>query len=84
MFDHSAVCEFLLDKGAAIDEEDNEGRTALILAAHASRASWYVQAMLLRRGAKADTHDKYGKNYLHYMLSHVECRRNFVKTPLIL
>ncbi|GAU91550.1 hypothetical protein RvY_03782 [Ramazzottius varieornatus] len=67
MFDHREVCEFLLDKGAAIDEEDNEGRTSLVLAA--SRASWRVQGLLLQHGAKAWTHDKYGKNYLHYVIS---------------
>ena len=67
MFDHSAVCSFLLDKGTAIDEKDNEGRTALILAA--SRAAWTVQALLLRRGAKANRQDKGGKNYLHYVIA---------------
>ncbi|XP_055331678.1 transient receptor potential cation channel subfamily A member 1-like isoform X2 [Paramacrobiotus metropolitanus] len=67
MFNHTCVVIFLLEKGVSMNETDNEGRTALILAA--SRASWDCQDALLRAGADAVLTDHYGRNFLHYLIA---------------
>ena len=53
------VVAYLLDKGAHIDDRDDRGRTALMIAAEGGRAE--VAALLLARGADPALKDKAGK-----------------------
>jgi ankyrin repeat protein len=49
----------LLDKGARIDDQDNRGRTALMIAAELGHRS--AVELLLAHGADASLLDKQGK-----------------------
>jgi ankyrin repeat protein len=53
------VVSYLLDAGAHIDDRDDRGRTALMIAAEGSRAE--IANLLLARGADASLKDKAGK-----------------------
>ena len=53
------VVTYLLDGGAHIDDRDDRGRTALMIAAEGGRAD--VAALLLARGADPSLRDKAGK-----------------------
>lgn len=48
--------------------QDNEGRTPLTLAT--TRSSFISTAVLLDHGADPTIEDNYGKNYLHYYITH--------------
>ena len=53
------VVSYLLDAGAHIDDQDNRGRTALMIAAEGGHAG--IANMLLARGADASLKDNAGK-----------------------
>jgi ankyrin repeat protein len=53
------VVSHLLDSGARIDDRDDRGRTALMIAAEGGHAQ--IAALLLSRGADASLKDKAGK-----------------------
>lgn len=53
------VLSYLLDKGAHIDDRDNRGRTALMIAAEGGHSE--LAALLAARGADASLKDKAGK-----------------------
>jgi uncharacterized protein len=53
------VVSYLLDAGAHIDDQDNRGRTALMIAAEGGHAG--IANLLLARGANASLKDKAGK-----------------------
>jgi uncharacterized protein len=53
------VVSYLLDAGAHIDDRDDRGRTALMIAAEGSRAE--IANLLLARGADPSLKDKIGK-----------------------
>jgi ankyrin repeat protein len=53
------VVEYLLDAGAHVDDRDDRGRTALMIAAEGGHAE--VAALLLARGADPSLKDKAGK-----------------------
>jgi ankyrin repeat protein len=53
------VVSYLLDAGAHIDERDNRGRTALMIAAEGGHAD--IAGLLLARGADPALRDKAGK-----------------------
>lgn len=57
----------LLDRGASIDEPNNEGTTPLMQAARCGR--WRVGALLLAHGADFQRRDKHGKNARDYALA---------------
>jgi ankyrin repeat protein len=54
-----ALVQFLLDRGARIEERDDRGRTALMIAAELGRTA--IVAELLKRGAARDAKYKDGK-----------------------
>jgi len=49
---------YLLDAGAHVDDRDDRGRTALMIAAEAGRAE--IVELLLKRGADPSLRDKAG------------------------
>ena len=53
------VVSYLLDAGAHIDDRDNRGRTALMIAAEGGRGE--IAGLLLKRGADPSLKDKTGK-----------------------
>jgi ankyrin repeat protein len=53
------VVSYLLDKGAHIDDRDNRGRTALMIAAEGGHSE--LAALLAARGADPSLKDKAGK-----------------------
>jgi ankyrin repeat protein len=53
------VVEYLLDAGAHVDDRDDRGRTALMIAAEGGHAE--IAALLLARGADPSLKDKGGK-----------------------
>ena len=53
------VVSYLLDTGAHIDDRDNRGRTALMIAAEGGHAD--IAGLLLARGADSSLKDKAGK-----------------------
>ena len=53
------VVSYLLDAGAHIDDRDNRGRTAVMIAAEGGHAE--IVNLLLARGANASLRDKAGK-----------------------
>ena len=53
------VVEYLLDAGAHVDDRDDRGRTALMIAAEGGHAE--IAALLLARGADPSLKDKAGK-----------------------
>ena len=53
------VVSYLLDAGARIDDRDDRGRSALMMAAEGGHAG--IVDLLLRRGADASLKDKTGK-----------------------
>jgi ankyrin repeat protein len=53
------VVTFLLDAGAHVDDRDNRGRTALMIAAEGGRVD--IAGLLLARGADPSLKDKAGK-----------------------
>jgi ankyrin repeat protein len=53
------VVSYLLDAGAHIDDRDNRGRTALMIAAEGGRSE--IAGLLLKRGADPSLKDKAGK-----------------------
>jgi ankyrin repeat protein len=53
------VVSYLLDAGAHIDDRDNRGRTALMIAAEGGHAE--IADLLLKRGADRSLKDKAGK-----------------------
>jgi uncharacterized protein len=55
-----ATVALLLDKGARIDDSDDRGRTALMIASEAGHTG--VVDLLLKRGADPKLKDKSGKN----------------------
>ena len=62
-----ATVSLLLDKGAHIDDQDNRGRTALMIAAELGHRG-AVEA-LLSHGANATLKDKEGKTALDFATS---------------
>jgi uncharacterized protein len=58
--DGVALVGLLLDKGAALDAQDDRGRTALMTASELGHGE--VVDLLLRRGARTDIRDKAGKS----------------------
>jgi ankyrin repeat protein len=52
------VVTYLLDAGAHIDDRDDRGRTALMIAAEGGRAE--IASLLLARGADSSLKDKAG------------------------
>jgi ankyrin repeat protein len=54
------VVEYLLDAGAHVDDRDDRGRTALMIAAEGGHAE--IAALLLARGADPSLKDKAGKH----------------------
>jgi len=60
--DGVATVALLLDGGAHVDDADNRGRTALMIAAERGHAA--IVKLLLARGANAALHDKEGKSAL--------------------
>ncbi len=54
-----AIVSYLLDAGAHIDDRDNRGRTALMIAAEGGHAE--IAGLLLARGADPSLKDKAGK-----------------------
>lgn len=63
---HPKVCEFLLKKGAIIDEVDTCGMTPL----HHAAAQGHSNAceLLLQKGANPNVEDKNGNSPLHYAI----------------
>ena len=57
-----AVVTLLLDGGAHVDDADNRGRTALMIAAERGHAG--IAKLLLAHGANVGLHDKQGKSAL--------------------
>jgi len=57
------VCEALLEAGAKIDETDNDGKSALMLAAQEGHTS-LVERLLQQHGAPIDQHAHDGKTAL--------------------
>lgn len=57
--DGLATVKLLLDRGARIDDADNRGRTALMIAAELGHAE--IVDLLLARGARRERTDKDGK-----------------------
>ena len=57
--DAETVAELLLERGAAIEAQDNRGYTALMIAADAGHGG--IVDLLLRRGATRDTKGQDGK-----------------------
>jgi ankyrin repeat protein len=55
-----AVMDLLLDRGAHIDDRDNRGRTALMIAAELNHEA--AVDLLLARGADKSLRDKQGKS----------------------
>jgi ankyrin repeat protein len=53
------VLNVLLDRGARLDDQDNRGRTALMIAAELNHEA--VVDLLLARGANTATRDQQGK-----------------------
>jgi ankyrin repeat protein len=58
--DMTKVITLLLDRGAHIDDQDNRGRTALMIAAELNHA--VAVDLLLARGADKSLRDKQGKS----------------------
>jgi ankyrin repeat protein len=54
-----AVMTLLIDRGARLDDQDNRGRTALMIAAELNHAA--AADLLLARGADKSLKDKQGK-----------------------
>ncbi|KAL5022254.1 hypothetical protein ScPMuIL_001409 [Solemya velum] len=63
LFNHFAVVEYLLDKGADINARDCNDRTALLLAA--SKGNWKTVKCLLDHGADIYVNDQNSRNFLH-------------------
>lgn len=63
---HIDVCEALLEAGAKIDEADNDGKGALMLAAQEGHAT-LVERLLVQHGAPIDQHAHDGKTALRYV-----------------
>jgi ankyrin repeat protein len=57
--DAARVINLLLDRGAHIDDQDNRGRTALMIAAELGHEA--AVDLLLSRGANKSLRDKQGK-----------------------
>ncbi len=60
--DAVALVKMLIDKGARLDESDDRGKTALMIAAQLGHGDTVQE--LLQRGAKTDIKDKDGKSAL--------------------
>ncbi len=58
--DMDEIITLLIDRGAHIDDADNRGRTALMIAAAVGHAA--AAELLLSRGANASLRDKSGKS----------------------
>ncbi|CAI5949655.1 unnamed protein product [Closterium sp. NIES-64] len=65
--DQSAVCEVLVEEGAAIDAADNAGRTPAMTAAECAHDQ--VVLLLVRHGASLDVRDKEGLSLLDHCSS---------------
>ncbi|CAI5460391.1 unnamed protein product [Closterium sp. Yama58-4] len=65
--DQSAVCEVLVEEGAAIDAADNAGRTPAMTAAECEHDQ--VVLLLVRHGASIDARDKEGLTLLDHCSS---------------
>ncbi|XP_063155461.1 transient receptor potential cation channel subfamily A member 1 [Candoia aspera] len=68
LFDHYELAEYLISKGANINNVDNEGRTPLLLAT--SCASWKIVNLLVSKGANLEIKDHLGRNFLHLTVLH--------------
>ena len=62
------VMTLLLDRGARLDDQDNRGRTALMIAAELNHAA--AVDLLLARGADKSLKDKQGKTRRRSHLAH--------------
>jgi ankyrin repeat protein len=62
-----AIAHLLINSGASVNEQDTQGKTALMFAAR--EGSPEIVQDLLRAGADAETSDKRGKNALDYARS---------------
>ena len=60
--DAESVVTLLIERGARLDDADNRGRTALMIAAETGHAA--IVALLLARGADRRCRDKEGKSAL--------------------
>jgi ankyrin repeat protein len=58
--DVAKVLNLLIDRGARLDDQDNRGRTALMIAAETGHLE--MVDLLLKRGANRDLRDKAGKS----------------------
>ncbi len=59
VFGHARIIRFLLDQGADVNVQNNDGTTPLMLAAHYSQLK--CAKILLRAGASRELLDKYGR-----------------------
>ena len=76
--DGVALVGVLLDKGAALDAQDDRGRTALMTAAELGHGE--VVDLLVRRGARTDMRDKAGKSAAD-LTSSTEIRSKLAALP---
>ena len=61
------MVQFLLDKGARVDAQDKDGKTALILAA--TKGYRDMVELLLKRGANPTLSDTGGRTALYWALA---------------
>ncbi|XP_071521478.1 transient receptor potential cation channel subfamily A member 1-like [Panulirus ornatus] len=66
MFNHPQLVAYLVQEGAAVDQVDQEHRSALLLAA--AHSGWRTVDVLLAHGANPNIRDLTAKNLLHIVI----------------
>ncbi|XP_067233966.1 transient receptor potential cation channel subfamily A member 1b isoform X2 [Chanodichthys erythropterus] len=80
LFDHVALAEYLISKGAEIDCIDCKGLSPLLMASNCG--AWKTVAFLLSIGADFKVKDKAGRNFLHFVILQPKGLKNLPETVL--